>query len=304
MSNCKNSVMRDVRYSSDDLYRILTRNTHGWGYYHLTKWSFLCKMMERVEVPDDKRKHRMLHLSAAINMNDADDKRCGKGVFFTSFSFGPKENISMWTNYGIPNEEAVRVKFKKVSIIDWVKDFRYGKIRVYGVTPDDSLEPLTAKMELILGDVAYWSKDVGDQNKTNNPDKGLFIHNFNSYRLKSYGEVKKFKEEYPYLVKEDGWSYEREARLILKFNEDLSDQYKRVAVPFDRPFEMIDNDFYKYVTRGPWFAPGKITDKASEHSLSEAMNSRYQGLVKMRSVCDSCPDQDKQTCQCKFKGQR
>jgi hypothetical protein len=58
-------------------------------------------MMERVTVPDDGTAHRMLHLSAAVNMNDEYDKKCGKGVFFTSFSFGPAENISMWTNWRI-----------------------------------------------------------------------------------------------------------------------------------------------------------------------------------------------------------
>ena len=105
-----------------EFVRMLTDNPHNYGYNHLTTWASLCKMLEPVVVPDDEVKHRMLHLGAAVNMNDINDKRCGKRVFFTSFSFGPSENISMWTNYGIPNEGAVRIRFPRRVIFQWVKD--------------------------------------------------------------------------------------------------------------------------------------------------------------------------------------
>ena len=167
--------------SCDQLKSMLTDNIHHMSYYHLTTWPSLCKMMEHVTVPDDGTKHRMLHLSAAVNMNDRDDKKCGNGVYFSSFSFGPAENISMWTNYGIPNEEAVRVRFYYRVFIEWIQTLRHS-IKVYGVNPDGSLTSLSAKPEIKLVDVAYWSQDKR-QGRYNDPNDGIFIHDRNKFRL-------------------------------------------------------------------------------------------------------------------------
>ena len=287
-----------------ELISMLNDETHGYGYYHLTTWPSLCKMLDLVPVPDDTSKHRMLHFGAAVNMNDINDKRCGNNVFFTSFSFGPTENISMWTNYGIPNAAAVRVKFRRDSILKWIGDFMNGKIRVYGVDSSGLLTPLTTKVEVKHVNVTYWSKkDVGLNSK--DPNEGLFFYNNAKYRLTDCRDVNKFMEERQYFFKEYGWNYEREVRLVLVFEEDLADQFKRVAVPFDGPLSWVLNDFSRYVMQGPWFnertAP---TTTAAGHRLNEAAPSRYSGLVKMRSVCDVCLDQIKENCVCPYRGQR
>ena len=151
--------------STSDFVKMLTTNKHGRGYYHLTRWSSLCKMMEPVAVPGDKVPHRMLHLGAAVNMNDEDDKRCGKRVYFSSFAFGPLENIAMWTNYGIPNQEAVRIIFPVKEMLHWVSDYKADMIGVYGVNPDGTLEFLSDKAHLRLVDVAYWSKKELGRNR-------------------------------------------------------------------------------------------------------------------------------------------
>ena len=294
----------ECKISPSEFLRMLTENYHGYGYYHLTTWSRLCGMLEPVTVPGDEKKHRMLHLGAAANMNDISDKRSGKGVYFTCFSFGPSENISMWTNYGIPNEDAVRIKCTRTSVLKWVEIFRNGKIGVYGVESDGSLTPITTKAEVKLVDVAYWSKkDVG-KNK-HDPNEGLFIYRLDKYRLEGCKDIKRFMENQPWLFKEIGWSYEKETRLVLVFDEDLADRYQRVAVPFDRPFEWLLDHFSEHVMRGPWFDEKKMPkSKAAGHSLSEARPSRYHGLVRMRSVCDTCPEQNKKECKCPYKGQR
>ena len=77
----------EILVPCEEFANLLTTKINGLGYNHLTIWSTLCKMLEPVAVPDDETKHRMLHLGAAVNMNDENDKRCGKRVFFTSFSF-------------------------------------------------------------------------------------------------------------------------------------------------------------------------------------------------------------------------
>ena len=298
--NEKNEYM----ISSADLVRMLTGNRHGYGFYHLTRWSSLCRMMEPVVVPGDGGAHRMLHLGAAFNMNDENDKKCGKRVYFTSFSFGPPENISMWTNYGIPNEEAVRITIPSGVMLDWVEDFNAGRIEVYGVGSDGALKPLASEACLRMVDVAYWSKKEVGRNKRD-PNEGLFFYDGDKCRLTDCSDVDKFMAQQPYLFKEFGWNYEKETRLVLEFEEDLADLYKRVAVTFDNPLEVVNAMFPKLVTQGPWFTPSKMPgEKAAGHNLSEAKPSRYNGVVKMRSVCDSCPERDSNACKCPYKGQR
>ena len=46
----------------------------------------------------------------------------------------------MWTNYGIPNAEAIKIRFPWKIIIKWVKDFRNDKIGVYGVNSKGALQ--------------------------------------------------------------------------------------------------------------------------------------------------------------------
>ena len=289
----------------EEFANLLTTKINGLGYNHLTTWSTLCKMLEPVAVPDDENKHRMLHLGAAVNMNDENDKRCGKRVFFTSFSFGPTENISMWTNYGISNEEAIRIKFTDASIMSWMNDFKAGAIKVYGVSDDYSLIPLQAKADVKLVQVAYWSKtELGKLLK--DPNDGLFFYDNEKYRLKDCPDVNAWMAKRPYLFKEYGWNYEKEVRLVIVFDKDVADQYKRVAVAFDGPYkDMVNKNFPKHVMQGPWYNDEKSTAAlAAGHSLSEATPSRYKGLVKMRSVCDNCELKGTDQCKCPFQGQR
>ena len=294
----------EILVPCEEFANLLTTKINGLGYNHLTTWSTLCKMLEPVAVPDDKIKHRMLHLGAAVNMNDENDKHCGKRVFFTSFSFGPTENISMWTNYGIPNEEAIRIKFTDASMMRWVNDFKAGDIKVYGVGDDYSLIPLQAKADVKLVQVAYWSKtELGK--RQHDPNDGLFFYDNEKYRLKDCPDVNAWMAKRPYLFKEYGWNYEKEVRLVIVFDKDVADQYKRVAVPFDKPFQNLIKYFKNHVTQGPWYNDEKSpATLAAGHSLSEATSSRYKGLVKMRSVCDGCKQEDKKKCNCPFQGQR
>ena len=153
-------------------------------------------------------------------------------------------------------------------------------------------------------DVAYWSKKEVGRNKRD-PNAGLFFYDGDKFRLTDCSDVDKFMAQQPYLFKEFGWNYEKETRLVLEFEEDLADLYKRVAVTFDNPLEVVNAMFPKLVTQGPWFTPSKMPgEKAAGHNLSEAKPSRYNGVVKMRSVCDSCPERDSNACKCPYKGQR
>lgn len=111
----------------------------------------------------------------------------------------------MWTNYGIPNEEAIKIRFPRKVISQWAKNFRDTKIRVYGVERDGSLRPITSKAEVKLVDVAYWSKKGVGRNKKD-PNEGLFFYDTERYRLTDCQDVVSFMQERPYLFKEFGWN--------------------------------------------------------------------------------------------------
>lgn len=282
---------------------LLVQEGHRLGYHHLTTWSTLCKMLEPVNVPGDKKQHRMFHLGAAAHMNDISDAKCGKNVYFSSFSFGPPENISMWTNYGIPNPEAIRIRFTSGSFMLWKKKFEKGEIGVFGVSKNGQLERINELPELKFVDVAYWSKREKGWKK-DDEDEGLFFYDHDRFKITDRKGLVKRMEKMPYLFKEYGWSYERETRIVLIFNEPMADRYSRIAVEFDGPINNLEKNFNEYVTRGPWYSEEKSPKTlANGHSLSEAKMSRYQDKVKMRSVCDLCAA-DIKTCKCPFKGQR
>ena len=300
----KRNYKQEIEEPYKEFHKMLTTRQNGIGYYHLTTWSNLCKMLTMTTVPDDSKKHMMLHLGAAVNMNDENDKRCGKRVFFTSFSFGPTENISMWTNYGIPNQEAVRIKFKNGAIQYWLKRYNKGLESVYGVNDDGSLVPLSKRPEVKLVQVAYWSKKEYGPRKEK-PNEGLFFYDNEKYHLLGCKDINKWMAETPYMFKEFGWDYEREVRLVLVFDEDMADQYKKVAVTFDGPYNTLLKNFEDHVTRGPWFDEKKSPKKkAGGHTLREAKKSRFHGVVKMRSVCDNCELKGTNQCKCPFQGQR
>jgi hypothetical protein len=153
-------------------------------------------------------------------------------------------------------------------------------------------------------DVAYWSKKTVGRNSYDD-NEGLFFYDYDKYRISPRTNVVQLMNRKPYCFKEFGWNYEKETRLVLKFNENLADRFKRVAVDFDAPLRSLLQRFSKNVWQGPWYRPDKMPEaKAAGHSLSEVQPSNYIGKVRMRSVCDSCPELDKMNCKCPYKEQR
>ena len=298
----------EIEISFDDFVNDILQNgkLHELGYHHLTTWSSFCKMLEPVAVPGSKEKHCMLHIGAASCMNDIRDSRCGKNVYFSSFSFGPPENISMWTNYGIPNPEAIRIKFTYYSILNWKRQFEQGGVSVYGVNENFELENIDELPNLKFIDVGYWSKkEIGPNAK--DPNEGLFFYDNDKYRISDHhDDLMQQMDKQPYLFKDYGWAYERETRIVMIFNKPLAKEYKRIAVEFDGPINFLKKNFSKYVTCGPWYDENYplVQPLADGLSIKKANQSRYQSLVKMRSVCDSCKQEDKAKCNCPFKGQR
>ena len=299
----KRNKKQEIRVPYDEFEKMLTLRQNGHGYNHLTTWSKLRLMLTPVDVPDDTKQHCMLHLGGAVYMNDKNDERCGRNVFFISLFYGPTENISMWTNYGIPNNEAVRIKFSNKCMQPWIRKFREGKIGVYGVKDDGSLVALSQRPEVKLVQVAYWSKKKHGPRREN-PNEGLFFYDSEKYRLIGQKDFKTWMAQQPYLFKEYGWDYEREVRLVLVCNENLADQYKRLAVTFDEPFNDLVKHFTQYVKQGPWYGENSPKTKVGGHTLSEANPSDFKGFVKMRSVCSCCPNEKRADCDCPFKDQR
>ena len=178
-------------------------------------------MLKRVHVPEGKEMHQMLRLRAAVKMNDEGDKKCGEGVFFTCFSFGPAENISMWTNYGVPNQEAVRIRFSRCAMTKWLNAYKDGAIGVYGVEANGNLVKIPERPEAKLVDIAYWSKYLGVSNKQKikDPNKGVIRYMDRTYVITAPADWRERMEsgklkDIAYMFKETGWQYENETRLV------------------------------------------------------------------------------------------
>ena len=65
----RDAEKNEFKVSCEDLVSMLTENRHNLSYYHLTTWTKLCMMMERVTVPDDGTEHRMLHHGCTPNVS-------------------------------------------------------------------------------------------------------------------------------------------------------------------------------------------------------------------------------------------
>ena len=249
---------------------------HSAGFYHYTSWSSFCKMILGTK---DVKPYQLL-LKSACKMNDADDKHCGRDVYFTSFSYGEDENLAMWQIYGKPKEETIRIRFPQSKILSWF------------------IGRSAKKPEVHFSDVGYYCRRNGE-------DKAPVVY-YRSKKVKidEFGWFDSIRDGDPkrILFKRSGWLYEKEMRLSARSQDQRTD--KGLAIDFRRPLEAVLADPLENITFGPWFdrdearkALSKIlvsnpkADPATIEKLEEMLNitvidSVYRGTV--RSLCDEC----------------
>lgn len=222
--------------------------------------------------------NRRFYLANPACMNDglefySKSMDCSK-MYFASFSLENTENIGMWSMYGQPWEDGIKISIPKKLFIRW-PDYIHRIYHINETSYETLLEnPLTDDMfKLSVSRVAYveWNKE----------------REVSRIRCGEKAENKALKDvECQILsgyIKDVAWSYEKELRLRIDLNGALNE--KRMAVD-------IPDDIYRQIiiTTGPRFNHKENDLKTlGEH---EIVSSIFTGKLNY-VYCDKCSRRNK-----------
>lgn len=280
----------------------LNGGLHNHGYFHYTTWGRLQKMLTEVDVGENTKK-RLFLMSASSSLNDTKEKR--DGFYVASFSFGSEEEVSMWTNYGVPKREAIRIKFPMKAMTRWYRENTIDRITIYVPVKGEDCQFRALDVrptKIYFADVAYYAG--------NEP-----LHGTSRDAVHYNGKKYSFKEEKwrehiqrtndALLFKKRGWAYEREVRLVVQFDDAAKMQnYTQIAIPFDSIYDaMLDaqNNNGSSVMLGPWCGLDGSKSHAIKGLKEPSLRSSFKGELRMRSNCDLCEyrqNQNQEKCTC------
>lgn len=252
---------------------------------------------------------------SAETMNDLQEYKV-KGNFFlweklysTCFSFGDEDNIAMWSMYGIPWEDAVRIRLSTDVIKKWMQRFDR---RLYEIS--DSQD------SVVLHDICYYQGYFGGRQVYSDcplnkpacqptgqkclcPKKELHWWNQSNRQTEIVENENNncyLKEELTGYVKNSAWEHERETRLSITLSQNVG-KYIDISLSEDMLQEM-------QIAIGPRSTLKINSLKQTLSNLSEiptskirVSNSYYKEkelLFQLRRHCDTqttCPPVFKNT---------
>ena len=221
---------------------------------------------------------KMFQLGNPANMNDglefnSPKMDCSK-LYFASFSIEDGENIGMWSMYGQPWEDGIKISIPKKFFVSWAEKIQ----RVYNVdseTHNNIMDsPLSEeKFKASISRVAYVKWD--DSGHVVQIRCGDAAHN---ERIKSVDSPM-----FTGLIKDIAWSYEKEIRLRVDLSSAISGKKVAVDIPDDVMKSII-------ITTGPRF--NKSIGKEFG-DISEVRTSIYNGKLNY-VYCDTCRKNNKE----------
>ena len=216
---------------------------------------------------------RKLQLGNPANMNDglefSSPHMDSSKLYFASFSLENSENMGMWSMYGQPWENGVKISIPKKAFISWLDSIS----KVYHVNPktneiitSDPIE--SGQFKASISRVAYVEWD----------DEGNVVQircgeNSRNNRLK---EIE--SQFLTGLIKDAAWSYEKEIRLRVDLERRIDD--KKVAI--DIPDEIYKN---MIITTGPRF--DKLLSSHEFGGIAGIKKSIFTDKLKY-VYCDKC----------------
>lgn len=216
---------------------------------------------------------KMFHLGNPSNMNDglefsSPKMNCSK-LYFASFSIEDSENIGMWSMYGQPWEDGIKISIPKKIFVSWAEKIQ----KVFNVDSDTRNVITTSFLskdtfKASISRVAYVEWD----------DKGNVVQircgdNACNNRIKSVDSPM-----FTGLIKDIAWSYEKEIRLRV----DLSSAIPGKKVAVNIPDEVMKSIV---ITTGPRF--NKPIKKSDFKNVSNVKSSIFAGKLKY-VYCDTC----------------
>ena len=216
---------------------------------------------------------KMFQLGNPANMNDglefsSPKMDCSK-LYFASFSIENSENIGMWSMYGQPWEDGIKISIPKKIFVSWAEKIQ----RVYKVDSEThniiTDSPLSEdRFKASISRVAYVEWD--DSGHVVQIRCGEAAHN---ERIKSVDSPM-----FTGLIKDIAWSYEKEIRLRVDLSSAISGKKVAVDIPDDVMKSIV-------ITTGPRF--NKPIKKTDFEKASYVKSSIFTGKLK-HVYCDTC----------------
>lgn len=225
-------------------------------------------------------RNKTMHLGNAKYMNDQleyenGDAKVWSNLFFSCFMMEEDENIGMWSMYAQPWRDGVKIAIPKEVLRQWVSEVH--EITVISQETKQATGQIIDnpdKFRIWISAVAYSNYD----GISSEADELLRIGGQENHFLHNAPHI----PELTGYIKDMAWSYEKEVRVKVQFNNDV--EFERVAI--NMPDYVIDS---LIITPSPLFE-GNIKDRIYKE-ISRQMTtekSKFVGKLNIRSACDRC----------------
>ena len=274
--------------SSDELKRFLEKKgcEHGFVYHYTTFEKLKCILSSKRWRFGNASKMNDLHEYMVKGSNSEKWDR----TFSTCFSFGNEDNIAMWSMYGIPWEDAIRIRITKTFL--------------------NNDEKTIAFENITLHDICYYLGYFGERRVLTDcplhrdvclpdcdicPEKALHWWSQRNKQTYIVEDNSRLKEELIGYVKNAAWEYEKETRLDVSLSSQSSGLYDYIELP-------IGDDFINeiHISLGPrsGLTVDDVKKKIAEiiyhdenqfqkiHNVSESYYKRDGLLSHLKRHCD------------------
>lgn len=268
-TNFKEIVNSDqmIRYLSDSRRRL----EHSEYIFHYTSAEVVINMLKKKE----------WHLGSALFMNDRleydnGDLKLWPNIFFSSFMTEDVESIGMWSMYAQPWHSGVIIRIPSCIARDWIKSIQVIKeIDQYSKLFTGRSIQVETDSTVKLSSVVYCNTD---RIRTSDTPEKLTWSTASNTNLEGASHIR----ELTGYVKDLAWSYEKEIRIVARFDNKLS--FQRAAV--DISDEIIDS---MTLTASPNFL-GDLSQVIYNKTgiMMKTEESLFSGKLNSKSICDQC----------------
>ncbi len=258
-------LFRDAAFASGSALSAFLKEfakSHSGCYFQYTTISALKGMYENA----------CLLLTRATELNDVDEMKIQSAekerTYVASFSALRSESIAMWTLYGTPAKEGIRIRFPKKTIDKLLSVVRGEdkKLFAYGVK---SLKRIGTCKKAV---------QVEEANFTDVVYRGKNALTWLNLCVAGLPQLDQMIEGDSLLgqIKDDFWRYENEVRLIVKLKSDPKNYPPKIAIPVKRLLKDMT------VVLGPCFADGDECEFIKE--VEEKEKVKFTKSVCTRKV--------------------
>lgn len=231
--------------------------------------------------------------TTASAMNDGDEVErvnLRKRKFFFCMTYGIAENVAMWANYGIPRQQALRVRYDGKAFRRFICAFQTLKVVRKDGKPLGVVLRRGVDYDVAFHDMMYKRKG-----------KSTFRYRDGVYRMSTI-DIEGFDDGHADIWKKWGWSYEYETRVVVTVKHNCClplDTYALVAgfsdvqkmsarVRFVEKNEKVVQP--AFITLGPWSGKAERCDVMRGlknikgiDAIPDVMDSEFSGEIKFKS---------------------